>query len=185
MIETKITYFENGGPENTETTLKLAAEAAREQGIKNLVIATSSGRTPLALTDYEGLNVIVVTIVYTAEGTNPMSEETRETLINKGFKVCTAAHTLSGVERSFSTTFGGVYPTEVMAHTLRMVGRGTKVCVEISTMAADAGLVKAGESVVAVAGSGGGADTALILRPQVSSNILKTKVDRFICKQLD
>ena len=70
---------------------------------------------------------------------------------------------------------------EIIAHTLRMFGQGTKVCVEICAMAADAGFVVTGEPVVAVGGSGRGADTAMVLRPQVSSNVLKTKIDRIIC----
>ena len=41
------------------------------------------------------------------------------------------------------------------------------------------------QPVVAVAGSGAGADTAIVLRPEASSRILKTKVDRFICKPID
>ena len=40
-------------------------------------------------------------------------------------------------------------------------------------------------TVVAVGGSGAGADTAIVLRPEASSRMLKTKVDRFICKPID
>ena len=45
MIQDKITYFEKTGIENTETTLKLAVETARELGIKNIVLATTGGDT--------------------------------------------------------------------------------------------------------------------------------------------
>jgi len=41
-----------------------------------------------------------------------------------------------------------------------------------------------GEPVVAVAGSGSGADTVLVMRPEVSSKILKTKIDRIIAKPI-
>ncbi len=33
--------------------------------------------------------------------------------------------------------------------------------------------------------TGRGADTAMILRPEVSSNIIKTKIDRLICKPIE
>lgn len=186
-MEEKTTYFEKGGPQNTEQTLGLAVRAARELGINKLVIASGSGKTALALKDYKGLEVTIVTIAYGQKeaGHNPMPIEVRREIIERGFNLCTAAHALSGVERSLSTTFGGAYPAEIIAHSLRMIGRGTKVCVEISAMAADAGLVIGGEPVVAVAGSGGGADTAIVLRPEVSCKLLKTKVDRFICKPID
>lgn len=187
MLEEKITYFEKGGPDNTKTTLELAAATARRLGIKDIVVATSTGRTALALENTDGLNITVVTLAYGQKeaGENPMSEDVRRRLLDRGFKVCTAAHTLSGVERCLSNTFGGAYPAEIMAHTLRMIGRGTKVCVEVAAMAADAGYIKGGQPIVAVAGSGGGADTAIVMRPEVSSKILKTKVDRFICKPID
>ena len=51
-------------------------------------------------------------------------------------------------------------------------------------MAADGGYVVGGEPVVAVAGTGGGADTVLVLRPEVSSKILKTRIDRIIAKPI-
>ena len=40
MINDEIVYFEKTGTENTETTLKLAVEAANTLGIKNIVLAT-------------------------------------------------------------------------------------------------------------------------------------------------
>ncbi|MBR6767744.1 MAG: hypothetical protein IKM02_07325, partial [Clostridia bacterium] len=115
----------------------------------------------------------------------PMPKELRNELVNKGYNVCTAAHALSGAERSLSTTFGGAYPVEIIAHTLRMFGQGTKVCVEISAMAADAGYIVGGEPVIAVGGTGRGVDTAVVLRPEVSSRILKTKIDRIICMPVE
>ena len=189
-MQDKIHYFETVGREHTETTLKLAVETARTLGIKNIVLATTGGDTAKMMADSidrEGLTVTVVTHAFGQKtpNENPMSAELRAHLIEKGFNVCTAAHTLSGAERCLSSTFGGVYPVEIIAHTLRMFGQGTKVCVEICAMAADAGYVMTGESVVAVGGTGRGADTAMVLRPEVSSRILKTKIDRIICKPIE
>ncbi len=187
MIESKTVYFEKHGPDNTAATLAAAVAACRELGIKKLVMASSTGRTPLMLTGAEGLDVTVVTSAYgqTEPGANPMSAETRAELLARGYHVVTAAHALSGAERSMSTTFGGVYPAELIAHTLRMIGSGTKVAVEVAAMAADAGYVTGGETVVAIGGTSGGADTAVVLRPEVSAKLLKTKVERFLCKPLD
>ena len=55
------------------------------------------------------------------------------------------------------------------------------VCVEISMMAADAGLVELHEPIVAVAGTGHGADTAVVIRPAPTAEFLDSKVDRIIC----
>lgn len=190
MIRETIHYFEEKGRANTDATLKLAVETANALGIKHIVLATTGGDTAKMMADsidHEGITVTAVTHAFgqAEPNTNPMSAELRRHLVEKGFNVCTAAHTLSGAERALSKTFSGAYPVEIIAHTLRMFGQGTKVCVEICAMAADAGYVMTGEPVVAVGGSGRGADTAMVLRPAVSSNILKTKIDRIICKPIE
>ena len=190
MLKETITYFEQKGPENTADTLKLAVEAARKENINNIILATTTGETAKMMADeigHEGLAITVVTHAFGQKeaGINPMPAQVRTYLKEKGFQICTAAHALSGAERCLSSTFGGVYPVEMIAHTLRMLGQGTKVCVEISAMTADAGYVVSGEPVIAVGGSASGADTAIILRPEVSSRILKTKIDKVICKPME
>lgn len=190
MIRETIHYFENKGIENTEATLKLAVEAANALGIKNIVLATTGGKTAEMMADsiaHDGITITVVTHAFgqATPNTNPMSTQLRHHLIEKGFNICTAAHALSGAERCLSTTFTGIYPVEIIAHTLRMLGQGTKVCVEICAMAADAGYILTGEPVIAVGGTGRGADTAMVIRPEVSSRILKTKIDRIICKPIE
>lgn len=190
MKQEKVTYFEKSGRENTEIALKLAVEAAKSLGIKNIVLASTDGNTAKMMADDIVHDDITITVVTHAYGQikpnyNPMPMELRRHLIEKGVNVCTAAHALSGGERSLSNTFKGVNPLEIVASSLRMFGQGTKVCVEICAMAADAGFVMSGEPVIAVAGTGRGADTVLVLRPEVSSNILKTKIDRIICKPIE
>lgn len=190
MIKGNVTYFEKVGIENTEATLKLAVEVARELGIKNIVLASSDGYTAEMMAndiEHEGLTITVVTSAYGQKepGSNRMPEEIRSALKEKGFQVCTAAHILSGVERSMSTLFHGVYPAEIMAYTLRMFGQGVKVCVEIAAMAADAGYIMSCEPAVVIGGTAKGADTAVVMRPEVSSKILKTKIDRIICKPIE
>ena len=75
-----------------------------------------------------------------------------------------------------------MYPAEIMSGTLRMFGQGIKVCVEISIMALDAGAIPHGENVIAVTGTGRGADTAAILTPAHAAKVFKTKIHEIICK---
>lgn len=177
-------YFEKSGKENTKETLRLAVQEARARGISHLVIASTYGETPDQLEEAEGLNVVIVTTAYgSAEpNQNRVPEEKRALWKAKGYQVCSAAHALSGAERGLSGVFKGVYPVEIIAAALRMFGQGTKVCVEIAAMAADAGMIPSGEPVIAVGGTGRGADTALILKAANSCRILETKVDEIICK---
>lgn len=179
-------YFNKYGKENTEATIKLAIKTAREQNIKTIVISSSTGYSMQYFKDVTDLNIVCVahSFGYPIEGKNEMSEEVKESLINKGFKVLMTTHVLSGAERGLSAKFGGISPVEVMANTLRMFGQGTKVCVEISVMAVDSGLAPYMEPIIAVGGTAHGVDTALILRASHASKILDTKIDQVICKPI-
>lgn len=178
--------FDTQGPQNTDATLQLAVAAAREEGIGKIVVASYSGETAarLAALEHEGIEIICVGFGRGNFGKHKprMSAEMRAALEAQGVTVYTAAHALSGAERALSSKLGGYGPVEIAAHTLRMIGRGVKVAVEISMMAADAGYLEYQEPVVAVGGSGSGADTAVVLRAAPTAEFLDTKVDRIVCK---
>lgn len=177
-------YFDTVGKINTKDTAASALKAAVEKNIKYIVVASSRGNTAKLLNNTNDINIICVTHAngYPEPGNNEMLQEIRSELADLGIKVLTTTHVLSGAERGISKSFGGVYPVEIIAHSLRMLGQGTKVCVEVSIMALDAGLIPYGEPVIAVGGSGEGADTAVIITPSHASNIFKTKIHEIICK---
>ena len=52
---------------------------------------------------------------------------------------------------------------EIVAFVLRSFSQGVKVACETTMMAADAGLVPVGETIIAIAGAGRGADTAAVI----------------------
>ena len=180
--------FPEKGPKNTEETLRIALKAAAKQELPMLV-SSNTGETVeklLAIMEETGLSVPVVmggqVDGFANPGTNALTAEKRAALESKGVKIVTAAHALSGAERALSRKFSGVYPVEIVAHTLRMLSQGTKVCVEIGMMAMDCGAVEYGKPVVAVAGTGRGADTAVILTPAYTADFLSTKIHELLCK---
>lgn len=180
-------YFKSKGKEHTEKTAELALIKAKETGIKTIVVASSKGKTLKAVLDHpysRNMNIICVTHAhgYPTPGESEMSMETRAEFIRQGVNIHTASHVLSGAERGISTKFGGAYPVEIIAHTLRMFGQGLKVCVEIAVMALDAGLILYQEDVIAIGGTGRGADTAVIIRPGHASSIFDTYISEIICK---
>jgi hypothetical protein len=63
-----------------------------------------------------------------------------------------------------------------------MFSQGVKVALEIATMALDAGLIPYGEPVIAVGGSGGGADSAVVVLPSHAKTFFETQVLELICK---
>jgi len=65
---------------------------------------------------------------------------------------------------------------------LRIFGEGMKVVCEITLMAADAGWIRTDEPVLAIAGTGHGADTAAILRPANAQDFFDLRVNEILCK---
>jgi hypothetical protein len=177
-------YFEKPGKENTEQTLKLAYERGKALGLNEVVVATSKGDTAYkALEIFSGFRIVAVT--YHAGFKEPfqtvMPDEVRKDLEEKGVKVVSATHALSGVERSVAKKYSGSCPVLLIADTLRLFGQGIKVAVEISIMAADAGMLT-GKDIISVGGTARGADAALVLKPANQSDIFSMRIREIICK---
>lgn len=180
--------FETPGRDNTQACIDIAIEKASE--LKAPIVAASyTGYTALALLEALkekelSIPLIVVrgTYGHREPGTFRMDEETEQSLIGGGARIVSATHALSGAERGLSRKFSGIYPVEIIAYTLRMLGQGTKVCVECSVMALDAGLLSYGQPVVAVGGTGKGCDTCVLITPAHANEILSTKIHEIYCK---
>ncbi len=186
MMEEKIYYFQKPGKENTEKTVRLALERAERKGINHIVFASSTGYTAKKILETnrnEDLKLVCVTYHtgFYEEGKNSMDPETEEFLRRKGVRIVRQSHMLSGVERSISRRLGGVSRVEAIAEALRsLFGHGLKVCVEIAVMAADSGAIPVDE-VVAIGGTGRGADTAVILRPAHMNSFFNMEIREIIC----
>lgn len=177
-------YFDKPGKINTGKTLNLAFERAKALGIKEVVVASSKGDTAKkALEVFEGFKVVVVT--YHSGFLEPfkrvMPDSVKIHLEERGAVVISATHALSGVERSIAKKFSGLYPTLLIAETLRLFGQGVKVAVEVSIMAADAGVL-AGNDIIAIGGTSKGADSALVLTPANQSDLFNMRIREIVCK---
>lgn len=178
--------FNQPGPGNTEETLRMALDGARERGIRSIVVASTTGATidRLLAMQPDGIQIICVCHAagFQAPGQQELPREKHAQFTAANIPVVIMSHALSGAERCLSSKFGGVSPVEIVAHTLRMFGQGVKVCVEIALMATDAGVIPHGEPIIAVGGSSNGADTAMVLRPSHAATLLNTKIDEILCK---
>lgn len=175
--------FAEKGQVNTAETLTLAVNAAKERGIKHIVVASNSGETAKLLIDSK-LDITCVThhVGFRNPGEDEMPPLTRQELGTKGVKVLTSTHLFAGIERGYVNKLSGFGPAYITAATLRMFGQGTKVAVEVAVMALDAGLIPHGVDIIAIGGSGRGADTALVLRPAHSNRFTETAIREIICK---
>lgn len=176
-------YWPERGKVNSQKTIELALKRAKELNIDNVVVASCTGETARLLLGHD-LNVVCVThhVGFTSPGVDEMPDEVRSELAAKGIKLLTTTHLMAGLDRAVRIKFGGVYPSEIMAQTLRMFGQGVKVCVEIAGMALDSGLIPYGKEIISIGGTGEGADSAIVITPAHSNNFFDTKIKEIICK---
>jgi hypothetical protein len=174
----------NAGKINTEATLKMALQRAQELNIQHLVLPSNRGDTAFkALELNSDLNLICVThqVGFTGAGIDEMDKETRQTLTARGVNILTTSHLFAGVDRALRKEFGGLYPAEIIANTLRIMGQGYKVAIEISVMALDAGLIPYGKEIIALGGTARGVDTAIVIEPAHSDYFFNSQVKEIIC----
>ncbi len=180
-MEEKIVYFEEPGPVNTETVLRLAGERAKARGIKKCVLASTTGETArlaAKLWAKSGIKLVVVPHQYGFGLGQRFPPELVSELAKQGHKV----H--FGTMLFHTENFYGMNTPFVMASLLRTFCQGMKVCVEILVMAVDGGHVDVGEQVVVVAGSGRGSDTAVVALAAPSTRLADLHITEIICKPL-
>jgi hypothetical protein len=179
-------YFKKPGPRNTRAVMEMVSQRVKALSIKNILVATCSGRTAVDAQEVlgPGVNIIAVTHVTGFQTPNyqELDPETRKQLEAKGIAVLTCQHAFGGVGRAVRNKLSTFQVDEIIAYTLRTFGEGTKVAVELALMAADAGLVRTDEDVISIGGTGKGADTACLIQPANSFHFFDLKVKEIICK---
>ena len=185
MIKRETIYYEEGGTEHTETTLKASLEAAKELGIKTILVASTTGETGVkAAQMYKGSGVQLIVMghqmgfpVAKVQRFKPENWEKIEALggvINLGTDVVT--NSIRQRQRL------GHSPMSIITQTL--ITAKIKVNVEIIAKACDAGQILPGDKVISVAGSHNGADTSAVFIANDTPNILDIKPQMFICYPL-
>ncbi|MHB0878287.1 MAG: pyruvate kinase alpha/beta domain-containing protein [Anaerolineae bacterium] len=178
MQSVEVHYYDRPGSENTDDVLRVAAVRAQQLGIRQVVVASSHGATALAARDAFPANVSIVAVgisaAFAPEGW-VMTEEERRRVTAAGMPVLTAQHAL-GDDVSEAMAGDGWSPNRIVRETLYRFSQGMKVAVEVSLMAADAGLIDMEADVIAIAGTDGGADTAIVLKPVYARHIRQLKI---------
>jgi hypothetical protein len=183
----KISYFDAPGKQNTDATLKAAFERAKSLGVKDIIVASTTGETGVKACEvFTGFNVVVVTSHVGSEtpGVSRLLKSNENRIRSLGGRIFQGIHGLSGAERAIRLKWNTIEPLEIIADALRIFGNGTKVCAEIVIMGADAGLIPIDKQVIAIGGSNAGADTALVISPVHANNFFKMTIREIICKPL-
>lgn len=179
-----IVYFDETGKVNTTETIMISKKRALELGIKQVLVATSHGYTAkeaARIFEGTGIEVVAVTISegYKEEGWC-MSPNERQEVEKAGIKVLTSQLGLSGGVGE--ALLGEQSPLNIVSSTLYCFSQGMKVAVEIAIMAAEAGFVPVDKEVVSIAGTGEGADTAIVLVPAYARKFKELRIREILCK---
>ena len=185
MIKRETIYYEDGGTEHTENTLKASLEAARDLGINTILVASTSGETGVKAAEMykdKGVQLIVVghQIGFPTPKVQKFKPENWERIeklsgvVNLGTDVVT-----NSIRRRQRL---GHSPMSIITQTL--ITAKIKVNVEIIAKACDAGQILPGEKVISIAGSHNGADTSVVFIANDSPNILDIKPQMYICYPL-
>ena len=183
-LDQKITYFLEKGKHNSQYTLELAKHRAIELGIKHIVLASTHGYTAtLASKIFKGTEIKLIAVGISESfgelGWSMTNDEVNR-ILKCGIKVCKSVHVLSaGIEEAF---LGNKAIQNIVADTFRIFSQGTKVAIEISIMAAEAGLIPVNKEIIVIAGTDGGADTALVILPNYARKFKKIQVLEILCK---
>jgi hypothetical protein len=184
-VEKSTVYFKEAGATNTDILLETVKKYIKTEKVKDIVVASTTGNTGAKATKLlQGSNVTVVAHSqgFKEPGNSELDEELKKEILKAGAKIFVGTHALSSAERAVRKDFGTIQTLELMANVLRRMGEGTKVCVEITLMAADAGLIPADKDVVAIGGTGRGADTALRICPANTARFFNLKIREIIAK---
>ena len=173
-------YYGDKGRVFTKQTLELAKTRAAELGIRNIVLPTSHGYTAIESARIFAGTEIRITAVSLSGSFQKLgwclTPEERQAVEKAGIFL------LSGSFPAFETRNEKDDDVTKLAEALRWFSQGTKVAVEISIMTAEAGLIKPGEEIIALGGTDGGVDTAIVLRPACIRQQSEVKILEFLCK---
>jgi len=178
-------YFDGKGKQYTEETLKLAKMRAEELGVRNIVVASYTGYTGVLASEmFKDYNLVISAgmVGFSEPNLRRMNENNKKKIEANGGKIFYHLHSFGGLGRAIKQKFGAIQVDEIIAYTLRTFSQGVKVALEISCMACDAGLIESNVPCIAIAGSGGGADTAVVLLPANTHRFFDIKVLEILCK---
>jgi hypothetical protein len=178
-MEAKVKYFETPGEENTDEVLELVAKKASGREVEKVVLASTTGATAIKARDAfrdSDIQLVVVPHQYGFRGEpSKFPEDLAESLRDEGHMVHwgTMLFHTRDLYRS-----GG---PRAIATTLRCFCQGMKVCFELTYMAADGGCIGDGEEIIAVAGTGSGADTAVYATASTSQAPGDLNIHEILC----
>jgi hypothetical protein len=183
-VARNIVYFTSCGEINTQSVLMFARVFAKQLGIRKVILASETGRSALQATEiFQGTSVKIIVITHFpafTDGPNgkipiglkrPEYAKRMATLIEQGVTIVQGSLPFAPPSRYLQ--WDNPTPEGILDKTLELFGAGTKIAIQASIMATDAGEVDDGEEIISCAGTYKGLDTALVVRGTYSMNFFK------------
>jgi len=192
MVERKVRYFDKPGPSNTAATIQVVrAYAKGNRKPAAVVVASLSGITAAKVAQaLKGTAVPIVCVTgspcwseYPQQAIRRIASKRRNQLAKLGVAIVDSVPSSLSDTIEFSyARYGYRSPTWMFVETLLAVGGyGLKTAVECLLMATDGGFIPAFREVVSIAGTGRGADTAIVARSTFSTTVFsKDMHKRFV-----
>ncbi len=170
-----IAYFDKKGSGNTEELCRIVARRIGEGGIEAVVVATSTGSTALSM----ARAVAGATPVFAANFQSASwDQHTRpDADIQKEAQALGAAFMPEKPVARYLKDIDGHSPDS-----LRLLGQGMKVAVEVIMQAVEVGHIQPGATVIGVGGSSRGADVAIVARAAGPDELSKLWVSEILAK---
>lgn len=184
----KIRYFDEPGPQNMNHVIEIVKDRIGKGGIKYVIVCSISGKSALKMSEaLHGFNIQVIcatgTPAWQIHGYKwPLVRgEIRRKLEGLSVKIIERTpSTLSGDTVDYGLArYGWVPASWIVAETLEaMGGYGLKTAVEGVLMATDSGTIPSSIEVISVAGTGSGADTAIVAKSAYSACMFSRDVEK-------
>jgi len=171
-MERRVFFFDYPGSQNTDHVLKVVRDRLKEGDVEKVLVASESGHLALKVKDaFPEKTVVCVTYDKYTRCKYNKPELMRKELDERGVIVVDSIREPLSRELVFRnwwinrTVKMKGEEADLFWMTLICVGgHGFRTAVEIVFMAVEAGIVKVGEKVVSLAGTGWGADSAIVMK---------------------
>ena len=147
-FERATTYFAEPGPGNTDDVIDAVSRRVEKDHVETVVVASTSGNTGAKFVEALKGKAEVIAVSH-----EKMSPKLKEKITKLGGVAVDGTHLPLHTKGM-----------DDVRNTLYVLGQGFKVAVEVILIAVDKGVLKPYRDVIGVAGTGEGADTAIVAR---------------------
>jgi uncharacterized protein len=170
MFKRQVYYFHEPGKDNTPRVIEAVSQRLEDGGVRNVIVASTSGQTAVEFArSLKGK--VELTCVSEAPYRREWGEEWpclknefRQELERLGVTIIDRVPYIFHSSVLEAARGSGASPEQIVKETLYSFGQGMKVAVEVALTGVSCGYLTPYEDVIAVGGSGKGADTAIVLR---------------------